>query len=364
MSGRRRTHLGGDRTADVDAPSRPRPRAGSPRRSTRSATRSSWWTPSGETVLRNRPPSGSTTPATPTRSPAGARRAARPARAAARSARGSSSCSARRRGVLSMTARPLFADGRPHRRGRDASVTSPRRAGSRRMRRDFVANVSHELKTPVGALAVLAETLAGVDDPDGRAPARGAHRDARPTASARIVDDLLDLGQIESHAAPREPVPVGELIDAAVERVEGAAAAAGSHARGDAVLGDARVRPAPDGERDRQPARQRVEVLGSRAGGVARRPRRRRLAQHRGARPRRRASRRATSTASSSASTASTGPGAARPVVPAWASRSSATSPTRTTATSPSSRARATARRSGSGSRSLATAAPLFVEDR
>ena len=33
------------------------------------------------------------------------------------------------------------------------------------VRRDFVANISHELKTPVGALGLLAETLADEDDP-------------------------------------------------------------------------------------------------------------------------------------------------------------------------------------------------------
>ena len=45
------------------------------------------------------------------------------------------------------------------------------RAASTPMRTDFVANISHELKTPVGALALLAETLADEDDPEVVAPA-------------------------------------------------------------------------------------------------------------------------------------------------------------------------------------------------
>jgi len=127
--------------------------------------------------------------------------------------------------VFWMTARSLVADG--HRIGavglvRD--VTEARRIET--VRRDFVANVSHELKTPVGALAVLAETLAAVEDPAiARQLAERIANEA--TRVGAIVDDLLDLGQIESHTAVRESVPVVELIDAAIERVEAAAAASG-----------------------------------------------------------------------------------------------------------------------------------------
>jgi two-component system sensor histidine kinase SenX3 len=127
--------------------------------------------------------------------------------------------------VFFMTARPLQSDGgRLGAVGLVRDVTEARRIET--VRRDFVANVSHELKTPVGALAVLAETLAGVADPEiARQLAERIATEA--TRVGAIVDDLLDLGQIESNPARREPVTVGELIDAAVERVEGAAAAAG-----------------------------------------------------------------------------------------------------------------------------------------
>jgi two-component system, OmpR family, sensor histidine kinase SenX3 len=68
------------------------------------------------------------------------------------------------------------------------------------VRRDFVANLSHELKTPLGALSLLAETLDGEEDPEVvvRLTARVG---AEATRFARIVDDLLDLSRIEAGAA-------------------------------------------------------------------------------------------------------------------------------------------------------------------
>ena len=67
------------------------------------------------------------------------------------------------------------------------------------VRRDFVANLSHELKTPLGALSLLAETLDGEEDPEvvARLTARVG---AEATRFARIVDDLLDLSRIEAGA--------------------------------------------------------------------------------------------------------------------------------------------------------------------
>ncbi len=91
------------------------------------------------------------------------------------------------------------------------------------VRRDFVANISHELKTPVGALALLAETLAGEDDPE--VVSRLARRlQLEAQRVARVVDDLLDLTRIESEEAPaREPVPVHLVVAQAAERVRPAA---------------------------------------------------------------------------------------------------------------------------------------------
>jgi two-component system sensor histidine kinase SenX3 len=95
------------------------------------------------------------------------------------------------------------------------------------VRRDFVANVSHELKTPIGALSLLAETMAAGDDsPVNSQLADRVQREANRLG--RIVDDLLDLSLIEAQERPtREPVPVHVVLHEAVERVRGAADAVG-----------------------------------------------------------------------------------------------------------------------------------------
>jgi two-component system sensor histidine kinase SenX3 len=91
------------------------------------------------------------------------------------------------------------------------------------IRRDFVANVSHELKTPIGALGLLAETL--TVEPDRAVAQRLASRiHTEAFRVSRIIDDLLDLSRIESEEAPpREPISVNLLMADAVERVRSAA---------------------------------------------------------------------------------------------------------------------------------------------
>jgi len=91
------------------------------------------------------------------------------------------------------------------------------------VRRDFVANVSHELKTPMGALGLLAETL--VAEPDTDVAKRLANRiHTEAFRVSRIIDDLLDLSRIEAESSPpREPVLVNLVMAEAVERVRAAA---------------------------------------------------------------------------------------------------------------------------------------------
>jgi two-component system sensor histidine kinase SenX3 len=95
------------------------------------------------------------------------------------------------------------------------------------VRRDFVANISHELKTPVGALALLAETLLNEDD--AAVTRRLAERIVTESFRVgRTIEDLLELSRIESGEVPRrEPVPVNLVVAEAIERIRPAAEQAG-----------------------------------------------------------------------------------------------------------------------------------------
>ncbi|MGN6334263.1 MAG: sensor histidine kinase [Motilibacteraceae bacterium] len=87
------------------------------------------------------------------------------------------------------------------------------------VRRDFVANVSHELKTPVGALALLAETVtAASDDPDAvRRFAGRMQREAERLSS--LIQDIIDLSRLQGQDALAEPHPV-ELDHVVVDAVD------------------------------------------------------------------------------------------------------------------------------------------------
>ena len=95
------------------------------------------------------------------------------------------------------------------------------------MRRDFVANVGLELKTPIAALALLATTLSAEEDTViARRLAVRMRNEAARVGS--VLDELLDLGRVEAAERPvREPVPVGAVVAAALERVRPAATLAG-----------------------------------------------------------------------------------------------------------------------------------------
>jgi len=127
-------------------------------------------------------------------------------------------------------------------------VLAEDQTGSRRVeevRRDFVANVSHELKTPVGALALLAETVEdAADDPEAvrRFAGRMRYEASRLTS---LVQDLITLSRIQAAEPVPDPAPVklDAVVAEALDRCRMKAGARGidlveNTASGLVVLGD------------------------------------------------------------------------------------------------------------------------------
>jgi two-component system sensor histidine kinase SenX3 len=174
--------------------------------------------------------------------------------------------------TLQLTARPLHDDQRTlgcvviiddqSQRNRHESA-----------RREFVDNIGQELKRPVGALGLLAETLAAEKDPIvvARLSRRLQHEAQRVS---RVVDDLMLLSRMdaEEHQAP-EAVPIHLIVAQAAERVRTAAQEKdmtvnfGEPAQRLTVLGDRRQLVAAvynllDNAVKYSPARSVVEVRG------------------------------------------------------------------------------------------------------
>ena len=103
-------------------------------------------------------------------------------------------------------------------------LTAQKRADA--VRRDFIANASHELRTPVSAISGAVETLLGMPLDDGGLAF--AEMIARQAARlSRLTSDLLDLSRLESGQWPIElgAYPVQPLCDGAVQLVKERAAA-------------------------------------------------------------------------------------------------------------------------------------------
>jgi two-component system phosphate regulon sensor histidine kinase PhoR len=115
-----------------------------------------------------------------------------------------------------------------------------------RLRQEFVANVSHELKTPLAIIQSHVEALldGAADDPEVRRPFLDQIADESARLYALILD-MLRLAAIESHdeVLSLEPVPLADAIDACRER----------HARR-AEAKDVRIELVPPGD-------ERLDVL-------------------------------------------------------------------------------------------------------
>jgi two-component system sensor histidine kinase SenX3 len=93
------------------------------------------------------------------------------------------------------------------------------------VRRDFVANVSHELKTPVGALSLLSEAVMDASE-DPEAVERFAGRmQIEATRLTSLVQELIDLSRVQNDdpLEDAEPVRIAELVAEAMDRCRHAA---------------------------------------------------------------------------------------------------------------------------------------------
>jgi signal transduction histidine kinase len=100
-------------------------------------------------------------------------------------------------------------------------------------RRDLVANVSHELKTPIAAIRGHLENLSdGVEQPD---PATLGVMLAQVERLGRLVDQLLDLSRLESGEVPLriETLPLQPLVDDLISEIDVALSGRGVRVRND-----------------------------------------------------------------------------------------------------------------------------------
>ena len=88
-------------------------------------------------------------------------------------------------------------------------------------RRDFVANVSHELKTPLGAISLLAETLVDVPAPERDELTQRLLREV--VRASNIIDDLLELTRLEGVEPKIATVSIDAIVREALEATQGLA---------------------------------------------------------------------------------------------------------------------------------------------
>lgn len=97
------------------------------------------------------------------------------------------------------------------------------------MRRNFAINVSHELKTPVGAIQLLAESVeTGADDPEMvLAFTKKLRKEAKRLSV--LIQEIIEITRLQSDAAVMDAAPVrlGRVVEEALESVATAAQARG-----------------------------------------------------------------------------------------------------------------------------------------
>ncbi|WP_336922482.1 sensor histidine kinase [Aquipuribacter sp. SD81] len=98
------------------------------------------------------------------------------------------------------------------------------------VRRDFVVNVSHELKTPVGAISLLAETLEDAADDPAAVRRFSARMRQESLRLERLVADVVELSRVQVVDRPgaRDVVALDDVVDDALDQVRPIAQEAGT----------------------------------------------------------------------------------------------------------------------------------------
>lgn len=87
------------------------------------------------------------------------------------------------------------------------------------LRRDFVSNASHELKTPVAGIKLIAETIESVLDDKELVSKLLKKLDKEATNLARLVTDLLNLSKLEELSTRFEDISVSQLVQSCVDDI-------------------------------------------------------------------------------------------------------------------------------------------------
>ncbi|NQU36853.1 MAG: two-component sensor histidine kinase [Actinobacteria bacterium] len=106
-------------------------------------------------------------------------------------------------------------------------VSSTRRVDD--VRRDFIVNVSHELKTPVGALSLLSEAVVAAADQPGEVRHFADRMRVESARLSHLVGDLVDLSRLqgEDPMLSAQPVDIDAVVSEAVDAMRTTAQAKG-----------------------------------------------------------------------------------------------------------------------------------------
>jgi two-component system sensor histidine kinase SenX3 len=80
------------------------------------------------------------------------------------------------------------------------------------MRRDFVANISHELKTPIGALSILAEAVLEASDDPASIKKFASRMQIEAVRLSELVQEVINLSRLQDD----DPLKSAEVLDVAV----------------------------------------------------------------------------------------------------------------------------------------------------